>query len=134
MEVLYVARLGAVRTKNNTYLHHDAKYEMRSGPVSGGHGHQATYTADGVLIGSPIAAGTADIAAPYYANDMLRARTGDKHLRQDVQPFLRALQLDGNPVLPRDIYRNLNRPCIYKGSNTDKYIEKRPVLPTGTQP
>jgi len=113
----------------NSSLHHDAKYEMRSGPVSGGHGHQATYTTDGFLIGSPIAAGTADIAAPYHANDTLRARTGDKHLKQDVQPFLRALQLDGNPVLPRDIYRNLNRPCIYMGLNTDKYIEKRPVLP-----
>jgi hypothetical protein len=113
----------------NSYLHHDAKYEMRSGPIAGGHGHQATYDANGVLIGTPIAAGTADIAAPYYANDMLRARTGDKHLTQDVQPFLRALQLDGNPVLPTDIYRNLNRPCIYKGPYTDKYIKKRPVLP-----
>ncbi len=102
---------------------------MRSGPITGGHGHQATYDANGVLIETPIAAGTADIAAPYYANDMLRARTGDKHLTQDVQPFLRALQLDGNPVLPRDINRNLNRPCIYMGLNTDKYVEKRPVLP-----
>jgi hypothetical protein len=120
--------MGAVRTQNY-FLHHNVKYEMRSGPVSGGHGHQATYDANGVLIETPIAAGTADIAAPYYANDMLRARTGKQHLKQDVQPFLRALQLDGNPVLPRDIYRNLNRPCIYMGSNTDEYIEKRPVLP-----
>ena len=118
----------------NSYLHHDAKYEMRSGPIAGGYGHQATYDANGVLIETPIAAGTADIAAPYYANDVLRARTGDKHLTQDVQPFLRALQLDGNPVLPRDIYRNLTRPCIYKGPYTDKYIKNRPVLPTGTQP
>ena len=84
-------------------------------------------------IENPIAAGTADLAAPYYANDMLRVRTGDKHLKQDVQPFLRALQLDGNPVLPTDINRNLNRPCIYKGSNVQQYIEKRPVLPTGKQ-
>ena len=43
----------------------------------------------------------------------------------------RALQLDGNPVRPTNFNRNLNRPCIYKGLRTDKYIEKRPVLPTG---
>ncbi len=128
MEVLHLGQLGAVRTKD-AFLHHDAKYEMRSGPISGGHGHQATYDANGVLIETPIAAGTADIAAPYYANDTLHARTGNKHLKQDVQPFLRALQLDGNPVLPRYINRNLNRPCIYRGPNTDKYVERRPVLP-----
>ena len=102
---------------------------MRSGPISGGYGHQATYDVNGMLIRSPIAAGTADMAAPYHANDTLRARTGNKHLKQDVQPFLRALQLDGNPVLSTDINRNLSRPCIYMGLNTDKYIEKRPVLP-----
>jgi hypothetical protein len=41
--------------------------------------------------------------------------------------------LDGNPVHPTDINRNLKRPCIYKGDNTDKYVERRPVLPTGTR-
>jgi hypothetical protein len=113
-------------------LHHDAKYEMRSNPTSAGHGHQAMYDVHGVLIETPIAAGSADFFAPF--NSIGTARLSNKHLKQDVQPFLRALQLDGNPVLPRDINRNLNRPCIYMGSNTDKYIEKRPVLPTGTQP
>ncbi len=113
----------------NSYLHHDAKYEMRSGPVSGGHGHQATYTMDGFLIETPIAAGTADLVAPYDENDSVRIWSVSEHRDKDVYPFIRALQLDGNPVLPRDINRNLNRPCIYMGSNTDKYIEKRPVLP-----
>lgn len=115
----------------NSYLHHDAKYEMRSGPVSGGYGHQATYNTNGILIELSIAAGTADISAPFYANDVLRP--GWTHLEQDVKPFLRALQLDGNPVHPTDIKRNLNRPCIYKGDKTGKYVEKRPVLPTGKQ-
>jgi hypothetical protein len=60
---------------------------------------------------------------------MLRTRTGDKYLKHDAQPFIRALQLDGNPVYPTDFNRNLNRPCIHKGANTDNYIQRRPVLP-----
>ncbi len=52
----------------NSYLHHDAKYEIRSNPVAGGHGHQATYDKTGALIENPIAAGTADLFAPYKAN------------------------------------------------------------------
>jgi hypothetical protein len=113
----------------SSYLHHDAKHEMRSGPVAGGHSHQATYDEDGVLVENPIAAGTSDISAPYYANGIVRGVGTFKHLKEDVQPFFRALQLDGNPVHPTDVNRNLNRPCIYKGSNTDRYIERRPVLP-----
>jgi hypothetical protein len=115
----------------NSYLHHDAKYEMRSGPVSGGYGHQATYTAKGILITSPIAAGTADISAPYYANDILNTFGTFKHREQDVYPFIRALQLDGNPVHPNNKFAptNLNRPCIYRGANTDRYVRRRPVLP-----
>jgi hypothetical protein len=118
----------------NSYLHHDAKYEMRSNPVSDKHGHQATYDANGMLIESPIAAGTADLFAPYKANG--KAKWNSNHREQDVYPFIRALQLDGNPVHPNNktVPTNLTRPCIYKGSNTDKYIKKRPVLPTGTQP
>ena len=111
----------------NTFLHHDAKYEMRSKPTSGGHGHQAMYNIGGQLITAPIAAGTADLYAPF---DSLGIPSSAKsHRDQDVYPFIRALQLDGNPVLPTDINRNLNRPCIYRGPNTDKYVERRPVLP-----
>jgi hypothetical protein len=118
----------------NTYLHHDARYEMRSNPVSGEHGHQAMYDVNGLLIESPIAAGTADFFAPYKANG--KAKWNSNHREQDVYPFIRALQLDGNPVHPnyKKYPTNLTRPCIYMGSNTDKYIEKRPVLPTGKQP
>ncbi len=111
----------------NTFLHHDAKYEMRSKPTSGGHGHQAMYNIGGQLITAPIAAGTADLYAPFDSRGI--PSSAKSHRDQDVYPFIRALQLDGNPVLPTDINRNLNRPCIYRGPNTDKYVERRPVLP-----
>lgn len=117
----------------HTYLHHDAQYEMRSNPVAGGHGHQTMYDALGQLITNPIAAGTADMHAPYDSMGLpLSARS---HRNHDVYPFIRALQLDGNPVQPtnKSVPTNLTRPCIYKGPNTDKYIGRRPVLPTGKQ-
>jgi hypothetical protein len=115
----------------NTYMHHDAKYEMRSKPTRGGHGHQAMYDGFGALVENPIAAGTADIVAPI--NYRGQVKWSGRHWKGDVRPYIQALQLDGNPVLPTDINRNFNRPCIYKGPNTDRYIERRPVLPTGKQ-
>jgi len=123
----------------DSYLHHDAKYEMRSSPVAGGHGHQATYDETGSLIEDPIAAGTADLFAPYKASGKANWKTN--HRDEDVYPFIRALQLDGNPVHSMgtvvlgliDAPMNLNRPCLYKGTRTLQYIEKRPVLPTGKQ-
>ena len=119
----------------DSYLHHDAKFEMRSVPVGeAGHGHQATYDTNGVLIADAIAAGTADIFAPYDAHGILRPKT--THREEDVLPFIEALQLDGNPVRPNrvSVPKHLNRPCIYKGQRTEQYISKRPILPTGTQP
>jgi len=118
----------------DTYLHHDAKYEMRSNPVSDKHGHQAMYDDQGQLITAPIAAGTADLYAPFDSLGI--PSSAKKHRKEDVYPFIRALQLDGNPVHPNNkkVPTNLTRPCIYMGLNTDKYIKKRPVLPTGTQP
>ncbi len=118
----------------NSYLHHDAKFEMRSVPVGdAGHGHQATYDTNGVLIADAIAAGTADIFAPYNASGMLRF--GTIHREEDVLPFILSLQLDGNPVKPNvvAIPTNLNRPCIYQGSCVDAYISLRPIIPTGMQ-
>ena len=102
---------------------------MRSKPVSGWHGHQAMYDDQGQLITAPIAAGTADLFAPYNSIDW--PYPDADHREQDVYPFIRALQLDGNPVHPKNkkFPTDLTRPCIYVGSNTDKYIEKRPVLP-----
>ena len=131
--------MGTVRTKD-AFLHHDAKYEMRSKPTSGGHGHQAMYNIGGQLITAPIAAGTADLYAPFDSRGI--PSSAKSHRDQDVYPFIRALQLEGNPVHKIssavglgmvDVPTNLNRPCIYKGDKTDKYIERRPVLPTGKQ-
>ena len=53
-----------------------------------------------------------------------------------VLPFIRALQLDGNPVHPNStlIPTNLNRPCMYEGNHTQLYLTKRPTLPTGKRP
>jgi len=115
----------------NTYLHHNARFEMRSKPIFGGHGHQAMYDRAGVLIEQPIAAGSADISAPYNSHGKLI--WSFDHWNGDVLPYIQALQLDGNPVYPTDYNQNLNRLCIYKGTNTDKYFERRPVLPTGKQ-
>ena len=119
----------------DSYLHHDARFEMRSVPVgSVGYGHQATYDSNGVLITEAISAGTADIFAPYDKHGVLRPFT--THREQDVLPFIQSLQLDGNPVKPNIVWKptNLNRPCLYKGQYIQQYISKRPVLPTGTQP
>ena len=114
-------------------MHHDAKYEMRSMPISGYHGHQSTYDGNGILITNPIAAGSADLFAPYNALGM--PYLDRDHRDNDVYPFIRAMQLDGNPVLPRSVFKptNFNRPCLYIGEKTDQYISKRPVLPTGVQ-
>ncbi|MCL1919606.1 MAG: hypothetical protein FWG50_00785 [Kiritimatiellaeota bacterium] len=118
----------------NTYLHHNAPFEMRSKPVTGGHGHQAMYDTNGLLIETTIAAGTADFVSPDGPNSARR------HRNFDVYPYIRALQLDGNPVRSVsaaiglgvvDAPTNLDRPCIYQGDYTDSYIERRPVLPTG---
>jgi hypothetical protein len=88
------------------------------------------------LITEPIAAGTADIFAPYTLEDKpLKSFT---HRNKDVYPFIRALQLDGNPVHSVsmtvlfglvDAPTNLTRPCIYKGTRIQQYIQRRPVLP-----
>ena len=116
----------------NSYLHHNARYEMRSGPVNGA-GNQATYDTNGALITESIAAGTADIFAPYDATD--NPRIGLSHMTQDVYPFIRALQLDGNPVRPKikEFPTDLNRPCIFKGVNVESYISRRPIHPSGIQ-
>lgn len=127
------------RTGNNEthcYLHHNAVYEMRSAPIAGGHGHQATYDANGNLIRATIAAGTADKVSPTSLGAKRR------HRQYDVHPYLDALQLDGNPVLPSNatglmtetVPSRLNAPCLYQGSFTDSYLFCRPTTPTGTTP
>jgi hypothetical protein len=123
-------RLWGTPHRINSYMHHDAKYEMRSVPIGAdGNGHQATYDAAGNLITDPIAAGTADIFAPVDAHGIVRRST--THRNEDVRPFILALQLDGNPVKPNSNWAptDFNRPCLYKASYVNQYISKRPVLP-----
>ena len=123
--------------KSKSYLHHDAAWDMRSKPVAGGHGHQATYNAQGILITAGVAAGSADFVAPTITGAL-----GGGHNEQDVKPFIRALQLDGNPCLPvyvktgvfGDFISNVKRPMICQGDHLNAYLERRPATPTGTQP
>jgi len=121
------------------YMHHGAAFEIRSVPRTGGYGHQATYREDGTLITNTIAAGTADFAAP---SPKIYPRRLNRHRENDVLPFIRALQLDGNPCGPDNglsaatelVPRNLSRPALFEGQNTRRYIELRPSLPTGITP
>ena len=64
-------------------------------PNSRGHGHQACYDANGFLITTGVAAGSADFVAPTKRGGFIG------HQAEDVHPFIRALQLDGNPCGPR---------------------------------
>ena len=120
---------------SHTYLHHNAVFTMRS-TNDGESGHQASYDINGNVITNTIAAGTADRYKP------MTIRLGwvvhlfvEYHYRYDVVPFLRAISLDGNPGVYNCRYAptNITRPCIYQGPNLNKYLEKRPILPTGTQ-
>ena len=105
----------------NSFLHHSASYEMRSNRTPGGHGNQACFDADGAIILSGISGGTADKA--YAAIENV-----ENHVPEDVEPFLRALQLDGNPGIP-NIMNNIHRPCLYEGSCIQDYLICRPITP-----
>ena len=120
--------------KINTYFHPGAVWEMRSYPVAGGHGHQACYDANGILITQGLGAGTADFVSTVNSWGWTVPSLG--HREHDVWPFIRALQLDGNPCLPNsvDIPTDLNRPIMFQGPHLDAYLRFRPPLPTGTRP
>ena len=116
---------------NNNY-HYAATFEIRSIETAGGHGHQACYV-DGDLVEDDgngdqteerlASSGTADFEHP---SDFVFPPT---HFSEDVQPFIRAAQLDGNPV---DGAFNLNHPLIRLGSNLQSYYDRRPPH-TGNQ-
>ena len=117
-------------------MHPKAVYELRSKPVTGGHGHQATYDAQGYIIPETIKAGTADFAFPAT---YIKLKRLEKHREKDVKPYIRALQLDGNPVHPIDSSgnistfwtRNLTLPPLRVGPFTQQYLQRRPTTPTG---
>ena len=125
------------RFGNREWMHHDAVFEIRSKPVAGGHGHQATYRENGMLITSTIAAGTADLNAPDFWSD---PRSLFRHRDKDVIPYIQALQLDGNPAcpdnplsfLPEKVPATLSFPSLRQGIELGHYLDCRPSLPTGT--
>ena len=104
----------------NSYLHHNASFSARSVTIAGGHGNQACYDNNGKIITSTIAGGTADFAAG-------RLQSVRSHIREDVNPFIDALQLDGNPG-EIDWVNEIQRPCIYQGDYLNKYLERRPII------
>lgn len=112
----------------SSYLHHNAVWEMRT-TSDETHGNQATYDGNGNLIRSTIAAGTADHFGPYAADG--KAKWSKRHRNEDVWPYIRALQLDGNPVrVPGlvGIPTKISRPCLVQGPNTETYLRLRPTI------
>ena len=110
------------RVRTNNY-HFDASYEMRSVEIEGGHGHQGCYDAAGGLITRDgtlealASSGSADYSAPGWIPI--------GHYNHDVKPFVRAAQLDGNPV---DGIANLSHHLIRIGEHLEDYFERRPAL------
>jgi hypothetical protein len=109
----------------NSYLHHNASFSARSVTIAGGHGNQACYDNNGKIITSTIAGGTAAFAAG-------RLQSVRSHIREDVNPFIDALQLDGNPG-EIDWLNEIQRPCIFQGNYLNKYIERRPIIQPTTE-
>ena len=111
---------------NNTlpaFYHFDATFEIRSEQTSGRHGHQACYATDGNVItgagslASLASSGTADFGYVYNLYPPI-------HINADVRPFIRAAQLDGNPV---EGLANLNNPLIRIGPCLQSYYTWRPA-------
>ena len=118
---------GSLDKQQSDHMHHDAKYELRSETIDQ-HGNQATFDANGDIITTTIAAGTADYYQPFNYWGMLRPNGA--HRRADVLPYVRALQLDGNPGHPSSVVipANITRPCLYQGENLDNYLYCRPCV------
>ena len=95
---------GSISSANQTY-HPGAKWEMRSSNYFGA-GQQCTYSSNGMLITSGLAAGTPDRQSASFLNGFYLG-----HYFSDVSPFDAARELDG----PENL-----------GEFTGKYLEVRP--------
>jgi len=138
--------------RKTSLLHHSpgvVRCEMLTEQLPGGHGNQAWYDEKGVLIEEPpIVAGR----AKKFAQNNPKDPDLKMYNEEEIFPFICAAQLDGNPVLgffqpipvmpttikgavvfsgTKDVFQNLNRPCIRVGDNLNSYLGKRPVHPTG---
>jgi hypothetical protein len=78
--------------------HPGAYFDLRSKPDKDGHRQQCTYDINGKLITHGPGAGTAD-------------KSADNHFKEDVDPFVWALELDGGQP----------------GKFVDLYLEVRPI-------
>lgn len=114
-------------TLGNLY-HPGATYEMRSETPAGLPGHQTTYDGSGKLITTDLAAGSACRAAPASLTDPFSLA----HISEDVWPYIRAAQLDGNPVEASPsifVPATLTKPLMYRGAKLDQYLVVRPAVP-----
>jgi len=113
------------------YYHHTSVYEMRSAMTPNGHGHQACYGTNGVLVTQGVSAGTADFG--HWKNFARNAKPWGtnlpSHEDEDVKPFIRALQLDGNPSKGERLNTRLTHALMFSGPHIDKYLECRPPIP-----
>jgi len=109
--------------KLDSNFHPGGAYEMRSRAVGEGHGHQAVYDSAGKLIRDGLGAGSADKGTPRLWGFGLI-----KHRDRDVRPFVWAAQLDGNPVNPTWLFRDLDAPLVRQGDHLKGYQSVRPAL------
>jgi len=110
---------------SNNY-HYNAAFQIRSIRTAGGHGHQTSYDGDGDLIEDDGAGDQAEerLAACGSADGRYWFDVWPpNHWTDDVKPFIRAAQLDGNPV---DGFDALNNPLIRLGPNVQAYLARRP--------
>lgn len=119
------ARLYYDPTTAASYMHPDARFELRSKPTPGGHAHQVCCTSSGGLILSSVSAGSADKRASFHFPDVMDPQP---HVDADVTPFVWALQLDGNPCDRPPLSATLSKPMLHQGTNLDKYFECRPAV------
>ena len=105
----------------STYLHHDAAFGMLSFAVED-YRHQATYDEKGVFISEGVRAGR-----PHRYD---YAQHPSLHQTEDIDPFIRAAQLDGNPCLftGTGVTTDFERPMVHEGAYLKQYLACRPPM------
>jgi hypothetical protein len=109
-------------TVKDTRMHPNAFFEMRSLPDADDHVHQLCFDKNGLLITSGVSAGSADKSQTPGIGNWSYA-----HITNDVNPFIWALQLDGNPA--EQDFTNLSSPMMHEGAYIRKYLQCRPTFP-----
>lgn len=108
-------------------MHPGAFFTMRSERTASNHAHQAAYTTNGKWIRSGVSAGTADrFAATEWGN------MNFNHVRGDVNPFVMAAQLDGNPCDKSGV--TMTASILYEGHFVKQYLAVRPPVANNRAP